>query len=92
MMRHLLYKRLQQLEVASARARQQSDQCGKEGVRRAIRKFQLFLRFRGVEQLPTESLEEASARALGTTPRELRQLLAMGIDPIHRYLVNEGMV
>lgn len=92
MKRPLLYKRLQQLEVANARAHQQREQRDGEGCRRAIEKFELFLRLRGIERGPIESLEEASARALGTTPIELRQLLAAGIDPIHRYFVNEGIV
>ena len=55
---------------------------------RARSRFKLFLRMRGVDQGPNESLAEASARALEISCSELRKQLAGGIDPIHKFLTD----
>ena len=91
-MRQTLYKRLQQLEEASAHARKQSERPDEEASRaRVISKIMLFLRLRGVERLADESLAEAWCRALEIDCLELRRLLAAGIDPIHKYFTDHGV-
>ena len=84
-MRRTLYKRLQQLEEASARTRRQSERPDEEASEaRVIKKIMLFLSLRGVEKQAHESLAEAWARALEIDCLELRRLLPAGIDPIHK--------
>jgi hypothetical protein len=88
-MRQTLYKRLRQLEEASACNHRQSYNAEAVG-QRAIEKIRLFLRMVGVEQEGTESLAETSARALEISCSELRRSLAAGIDPFHKYLADRG--
>jgi hypothetical protein len=91
-MRQPLYKRLRQLEVASAQARKQSEWRDKEADMAKVRnKVGLFLRLRSVEQGSQESLMEAWSRALEISARELRQRLSAGIDPIHQYFADHGI-
>ena len=90
--RQRLYHRLEQLEVLSARIlRRRQAKAEQAGMAAVINKFELFLRLRGMEKGPNESLAEASARALGIDYSELRQLLRAGIDPIHRYFTENGI-
>ena len=91
-MRQTLYKRLQQLEEASTRARQQSERPDQEASKaRIINKIMLFLRLRGVEKQAHESLAEAWARALEIDCMELKRLLGAGLDPIHKYFTDHGV-
>jgi len=91
-MRQRLYHRLQELEEASSRARKQREWRDAEADgAKAIRRVELFLRICGIEKGPRESLAEAWARALEITCTELRQLLAAGIDPIHKFLSERGV-
>ncbi|HWZ32335.1 MAG TPA: hypothetical protein VNX18_13430 [Bryobacteraceae bacterium] len=92
-MRQRLYHRLQQLEALRERLRKVRDWAAEEKVssEKALSKFRLFLRLRGIEQEPTESLAEASARALEIRPRELKELLLAGIDPIHKFFEERGV-
>ena len=91
-MRQLVYKRLRKLEEASTRTRRQSEWRNAEANgAKAIQKIKLFLRLRGVEPGPRESLEEAWARSLEITPPDLRRLLEAGVDPIHQYLADRGI-
>ena len=86
-MKQRLYRRLEQLEEASARVRKlRESQEGKGHEAEATSKVKFFLRLMGVERAPMESLMETWARALGIGSRELRQRLMAGIDPIRRYL------
>jgi hydrogenase maturation factor HypE len=61
-------------------------------VPRFLAKIALFLKMRGVKREGTESLAEALARALEISSRELRALLTAGIDPIHKYLSEHGIL
>ena len=91
-MRQTLYKRLQQLEEASARARLQSERPNQEASNaRVINRIMLFLRLRGVEIQAHESLAVAWARALEIDCGELRRQLGAGIDPIHKYFTDHGV-
>jgi len=91
-MRQTLYKRLQQLEEASARTRQQSERPDDEASRaRVISKIKLFLGLRGVQKQAHESLVEAWARALEIDCMELRRQMGAGIDPIHKYFTDHGV-
>jgi hypothetical protein len=91
-MRQPVHKRLQKLEEASARTRKQSEASDAEANgATAIQKIKLFLQMRDVEKGPMESLEEALARALEISPRELRRLLEAGIDPMYQYLADTGI-
>jgi len=58
---------------------------------RGINRIRLFLRICRVEQEGHESLMEAWARALGIALRDLRGMLAAGIDPIRKYFVDHGV-
>jgi hypothetical protein len=90
--RQALYRRLQQLEAVSVRARAQlksSDQEAAQG--RARNKINLFLKLRGIERNPMESLADAWARALEIDSRELQRLLRVGVDPIRRYFTDHGV-
>jgi len=90
-MRQTLYKRLQQLEEVSARARKQTESRDKEtGNAKFISKARLFLSLLGVEQ-PEESLAGALCRALEIDCTELQRLLRAGIDPIHQYFTDKGV-
>ena len=91
-MRQTLYKRLQQLEEVSARARKQTESRDTEaGNAKFISKARLFLSLLGVEQQSKESLAEALCRALEIDCTELRRLLRAGIDPIHQYFTDKGV-
>jgi hypothetical protein len=91
-MRQPLYRRLQLLEAASARALKQLEWRDEEAGQAKVReKINLFLRLRGVEQLRDESVADAWARALEISSRELRRLLTAGIDPIHQYFTDRGI-
>jgi hypothetical protein len=90
--RQTLYKRLQQLEEADARARKHSERPGEEASKaRVLNKIMLFLRLRGVEKQAHESLAEALARALEIDCGELKRLLRAGLDPIHKYFTDHGV-
>ena len=91
-MRQRLYHRLQQLEVESARLRSVRESRDREADgEEAIKKVEPFLRLRGIEQTPMESLFDALARALEIGNRELRAQLMEGIDPIHKWLMENGV-
>ena len=91
-MRQTLYKRLQQLEEASAFARKQSERPDEEASRaRVVNKIMLFLRLRGVKKQAHESLAVAWAGALDIDCGELRRQLGAGIDPIHKYFTDHGV-
>ena len=91
-MRQTLYRRLQQLEEASAHARKQSERPEQEASKaRVIRKIMLFLRLRGVEKQAHESLAEAWCRALEIDCMALKRLLGAGLDPIHKYFTDHGV-
>jgi len=91
-MRQRLDRRLRELEKARARARTLAEgRDRKVGLDRALSRFRLFLRMRGVDQGPNESLAEASARALEISGRELRKQLEAGIDPILKFLTGHGV-
>jgi hypothetical protein len=91
-MRQRLYHRLQDLETQHARALKARGAPDAEAVREsAIRTIRLFLRIRGVEQTPQESLMDAFSRALEMRGTELRQMLMAGIDPIRKYLTEHGV-
>jgi hypothetical protein len=91
-MRQRLYHRLEQLEEASVRVRQlQEWRDADRDQEEARNKVELFLRLMGVEQGPMESLMETWARALGITSRELEEQLKAGIDPISKYLTENGI-
>ena len=93
-MRQTLYKRLLQLEEASARARarRQSERPDEEASKaRVINKIMLFLRLRGIEKQAHESSAEAWTRALEIDCGELRRQLGAGIDPIHKYFTDHGV-
>lgn len=91
-MRQTLHRRLQQLEAERDRIRRfQAAQEKKDDGKSAIRKIELFLRLRGVEKGPVESLREAWARSLDIAARELDRLLAAGTDPIHKYFTDNGV-
>jgi hypothetical protein len=80
------------LEVDSARAKAQllcQQRAGEPSA--GLKKFMLFLQIRGVEPRPYESIADASARALEISSHELRDLLAQGIDPIHKYFTEHGV-
>jgi len=84
---------LQQLEKANAWVRQQQDRRQTDAwLDRYKRKVALFMRLRGVEQTGMESLIEAWARSLEITPRELRAQLAERIDPIQKWLTENGVL
>jgi hypothetical protein len=90
--RQTLYKRLQQLEEADARARKHRERPDEEASKsRVLNKIMLFLRLRGIERQAHESLAAAWARALEIDCGELRQLLREGIDPIHKYFTDHGV-
>ena len=91
-MRQKLYQRLRQLEETRARFRK-LDECyeREQAVQRFLDRVRLFLQLRGIEQGPNESLMEALAHALEISCAELNQLLAAGIDPIHKYLTDHGV-
>lgn len=89
-MRQPVYKRLRKLEEASARTRKQCEGSDADSGK-ALRKVHLFLRLRGVEPGPSESVAEALARALEIIPAELQRLLQAGIDPIHQYFADRGI-
>lgn len=84
--------RIERLDEARARDRKlrESRECGSHSTI-ATTKVKLFLKMMGVEQGPMESLMETLARALGIASRELRQLLMAGIDPIYKYLTENGI-
>jgi hypothetical protein len=91
-MRRHLHHRLQELEKARARARNLVGGRDREvDLERALSRFRLFLRMRGVDQGPKESLAEASARALEISCSDLRKQLAAGIDPILKFLTDRGV-
>ena len=91
-MRQPLYRRLHQLEEASARVFKQLEWRDAEGAKAKVgEKVMLFLRLRGVEQHGDKSLAGAWARALEITSSELRRLLNSGIDPIHQYFTDKGI-
>jgi hypothetical protein len=91
-MRRTVYKRLQQLEESSARARKQNERPDEEASKaRVIGKVMLFLHLRGVEKQAHESLAEAWARALEIDCLELKRLLGARIDPIHKYFTDHGV-
>ena len=91
-MQRTVYKRLQQLEESSARARKQNERPDEEASKaRVIGKVMLFLRLRGVEKQAHESLAAAWARALEIDGTELKRLLRAGIDPIHKYFTDHGV-
>jgi hypothetical protein len=91
-MRQTLHRRLQLLELQGARVRalreQESRQADVEGT---IRRVRLFLRIRGIEQTPAESLMEALAHALEIRPRDLRGQFLAEIDPIYKYFTDHGV-
>ena len=89
-MRQTLYKRLGQLEEASARNRQSSD--AEANSRIAMEKVMAFLKCQGIERQGGESLMQALARALEISCSELRRSFAAGIDPMHKYLVDRGIL
>jgi hypothetical protein len=92
MMRERLYRQLQQLEKTIALSSKQDEHREAEAnSARARRRVELFLRVCGIQHRPQESLVEALARALEITCRELRALLAAGIDPVHRYFAERGI-
>ena len=92
-MRRHLHHRLQELEKARARARNLVGGRDREvDLERALSRFRLFLRMRGVDQGPKESLAEASARALEISCSDLRKQLAAGIDPILKFLTDHGVL
>ena len=91
-MRQCLYHRLQQLEAESARLRVvQDSKASESGLVETRRKIELFLRMRGIEQTPQESLMDAWARALGISGRELRAQLMEGVSPIHKWFTDNGI-
>lgn len=74
-MKQQLHRRLAELErVSEARERENPPDSGPA----AIEIIRHYLRSRGFEQGPTESLAETQARALGINCRELAQRLATG--------------
>jgi hypothetical protein len=90
--RQTLYKRLQQLEEADARARKHSERPDEEASKaRVLNKIILFLRLRGVEKQAHETLAEAWACALEIDCLELKRLLGARIDPIHKYSTDHGV-
>jgi len=90
-MRQTLYKRLQQVEEV-ARARQQRERSDKGAdTGKFLKKISWFLRVRVVEKQGHESLVEALCRALEIDGMELRRQLAARIDPINKYLIDNGL-
>ena len=90
--RQALYRRLQQLEAASVRARAQLESSDRAAAQeRALNQVKLFLKLRGIEQNPMESLAEAWARALEISCGELKRLLRAGLDPIRKYFTEHGV-
>ncbi len=88
-MRPRLYHRLRVLEETRARARNLAEGADRAaGLERALARFRLFLRMRGIDQGSNESLAEASARVLEISCSDLRKQLAGGIDPIHKFLTD----
>ena len=86
-----LHKRLQELEEV-AHARQQREQRNQEAdIGNFLKKINIFLRLRGVEKQGHESLAGALCRALEIDGLELRRQLAARIDPINKYLVDNGL-
>ena len=87
-----LHRRLLGLELESARTKAQVAlrEQNANGFR-ASDKFRLFLKMRGIEPGPCESIADASARALEITSRELHRLLEQRIDPIHKYFTEHGV-
>jgi hypothetical protein len=74
MMKQQLHRRLAELErVAEARVRAQPADDDEDS---SIEMVKQYLRARGIEQSPLESLAETFARALGITCRELRERLS----------------
>jgi hypothetical protein len=91
-MRQRIHHRLKQLEVVSALSRRQAEMQQEQArMERTINRIRLFLRVCRVEQEGHESLMEAWARALGIALRDLRAMLAAGIDPIRKYFVDHGV-
>ena len=89
-MRQRLYQRLERLEEEHARALELL-QRGNPEVGDPLAKFEWFLRLCGIEQGSDESLAEATARAIGISYRELVRQISEGIDPIHKYLTDQGV-
>ena len=89
-MRHRIHQRLERLEEGQARALEllQSRHGEQDD---PIAKFESFLRLCGIEQGADESLAAATARALEITYDELWQQIASGIDPIHKFLTDQGV-
>jgi hypothetical protein len=75
-----------------AHARQQREQRSKEADTGNFRKkISWFLRMRGVEKQAHESLAGALCRALEIHGMELKRQLAARIDPINKYLADNGI-
>jgi predicted NAD/FAD-binding protein len=92
-MQQRLYRRLEVLEIASAAVRAQRAR-EEERAKRPDPKVRIrwFLAARKFEQMANESLIEAWARSLEISSRELTGLLKAGIDPIHKYLKENGLL
>ena len=54
-------------------------------------KAQLFWGMLGIEREPNESVAETLARSLEIDSSDLHELLAAGIDPIHKYFADRGI-
>jgi hypothetical protein len=77
-MRQRLYHRLGRLEIEHARFRSLRDCHDRQAaLDGALTKIDLFLRIRGVVQGEIES--------------QLDRLMLVGIDPIHKYFVEQGV-
>jgi len=91
-MRQSLYRRLKELEAADAQVRIQLESPHQEAVQEAARnKIRLFLKMRGVEQDPRESLMDAWSRALEMRSQEIREMLKKGMCPIRKYFTDHGV-
>jgi len=56
-----------------------------------LEKAQIFWGMLGIERDPNESPAETLARSLEITSSDLHELLAAGIDPIHKYFADRGI-
>jgi len=92
-MQQRLYRRLQELEGAQARVDRFAEMQRRDAEQEELlQSFVAFIEWRGIVQSPQESIREALARALEISCSELDEQFHEGINPIHKYLDERGLL
>jgi hypothetical protein len=86
-----LHSRLHQLEQDAAVARRIAAEDDPAASERHLERIRIFVKLRGVERAENESLAEALCRALDISGIELRAQIEAGVDPIEKFLKDNGV-